>query len=445
MAWAARLWTAFARLRTRSRFNRFKAAGFFDKLPFKVSFREFPGMNPKKNPLRGIPENVFIFGLVSYLTDVSSDMIYPLLPIFLTQTLGAGEGFVGLVEGFAESTAAFFMLLSGLWADRSRDRSRLVMMGYSLSAFSKPLVAFAWNPWVVFFVRCADRVGKGIRTSPRDALIADSVPAHARGKAFGLQRSLDHAGAVTGPILATLLLTFWIQDLRHLFLIAVIPGLLAVALIAWKVREVSSSRKAVAYEKVTLKAPSGKLRIYLMILFLFILGCSSDAFLLLRAAQLGVPHAMMPILWLLLNLVKALTTLPLGALSDRLGRRRVILMGWIVYALVYVGFAFASTPAHAWILFACYGLFYGFTEGGERAILADYSGESGRGQAYGWYYFTVGAAALPASLMFGFVWQVFGSTAAFLMGAGLAALACVLLALFLYFVPSAARTSGENS
>lgn len=402
-------------------------------------------MDPRKSFLQGIPRNVFIFGLVSYLTDVSSDMIYPLLPLFLTQTLGAGQWFVGLVEGFAESTAAFFMLLSGLWADRAKDRTKLVLAGYSLSAFSKPLVALAWSPWVVFFVRCADRIGKGVRTSPRDALIADSVSPRSRGKAFGLQRSLDHAGAVTGPVLATLLLTFWLTDLRHLFLIAAVPGILGVVLIAWKVREVSSSRQPVMTERITLHPPSGKLKIYLMILFLFILGCSSDAFLLLRASQLGVPHSMMPILWLLLNLVKALTTLPLGALSDRLGRRRVILMGWVVYTLVYVGFAFASTPAHAWILFACYGLFYGFTEGGERAILADYAGPSGRGQAYGWYYFTVGMAALPASLIFGFVWQTFGSQSAFLMGASLAALSSILLALFLFFVPSSVKTSEGGS
>ncbi len=402
-------------------------------------------MDPRKSLLQGIPRNVFIFGLVSYLTDVSSDMIYPLLPLFLTQTLGAGQWFVGLVEGFAESTAAFFMLLSGLWADRAKDRSKLVLAGYGLSAFSKPLVAFAWSPWVVFFVRCADRIGKGVRTSPRDALIADSVSPRSRGKAFGLQRSLDHAGAVTGPVLATLLLTFCLTDLRHLFLIAAIPGILGVVLIAWKVREVSSTRQSVMTERLTLHPPSGKLKVYLMILFLFILGCSSDAFLLLRASQLGVPHSMMPILWLLLSLVKALTTLPLGALSDRLGRRRVILMGWMVYTLVYVGFAFASTPAHAWILFACYGLFYGFTEGGERAILADYAGSSGRGQAYGWYYFTVGTAALPASLIFGFVWQTFGAQTAFLMGASLASVSSVLLALFLYFVPSSVKTSQADS
>ncbi len=393
-------------------------------------------MDKKKHLLHGIPQNIFIFGVVSFLTDVSSDMIFPLLPIFLTQVLGAGQGFLGLVEGVAESTAAFFMLLSGLWADRIKDRSKLVLAGYGFSAFSKPLMAFAWNPWVVLFVRFADRIGKGVRTSPRDALIADSVSAQHRGKAYGLQRSLDHAGAVTGPILASLLLAFWVKDLRQLFLIAAVPGILGVFLIAWKVREVSPERQRSAKQPVSLKPPSGKLRIYLAILFLFVLGSSSDAFLLLRAAELGVPHSLMPMLWLVLNLVKALTTLPFGALSDRLGRRRVILMGWMVYTLVYAGFAFAKSPLHAWILFTAYGLFYGFTEGGERAILADYAGHSGKGQAFGWYYFIVGTAALPASLIFGFVWQVYGSQASFLMGATMAATASVLLMLFLRLVPS---------
>ena len=384
-----------------------------------------------------IPANVIVFGIVSFLTDVSSDMIYPLLPIFLTQYLGAAQGFVGLVEGFAESTAAFFTLLSGFWTDRLKDRSRLVLAGYSISSLSRPLVALAWHPWVVFFVRFADRMGKGIRTSPRDALISDSVSPSSRGMAFGFQRTLDNAGAVTGPLLASLLLAYWIKDLRHLFALAAIPAVMAVTLIAAKVREVLPSDRPLRSGKFQLKAPPGKLRIYLSILFIFILSCSSDAFLILRAAQLGVSKPLLPILWMVFNAIKAGTNIPLGMLSDRIGRRRVILMGWILYALVYVGFAWAHETWHVWALFIAYGFFFGFTEGSERALLADFSGSGDRGQTFGWYYFVVGLGALPASLLFGFIWQTAGPQSAFLISAFISAIAACLLFLFLIFVPSA--------
>ena len=386
--------------------------------------------------LKGIPGNVFVFGLVSFLTDVSSDMIYPLLPVFLVQTLGAGQGFVGLVEGFAESTAALLTLVSGMLADRSRDRSRIVLFGYTLSSFARPFMAAAQGPWTVFFVRFFDRVGKGIRTSPRDALIADSVAPEARGKAFGLQRSMDHAGAVTGPLVASLLLATLVSDLRTLFWLAAIPGALAVLLIVWKVREVlPKDRTLGAGPRFRLRTPRGRLRIYLVILLLFILSCSSDAFLLLRARELGVSAVLLPILWMLFNLVKSATALPLGALSDRLGRRRVILSGWLIYTAVYVGFAFATNPAHAWLLFTCYGLFYGLTEGTERAFLADLAGPHEKGQTFGWYYLVIGLGALPASLLFGWVWQAAGSRTAFLLSAAISAVASLAMLLFLLSHP----------
>lgn len=393
-----------------------------------------------KKALKGIPQHVVVLGVVSLLTDVSSDMVYPLLPIFLTQYLGATQGFVGLVEGVAESTAAFFTLASGLMADRAKDRSKFVLAGYGLSSFSKIFIAFAANPWVVFFVRFSDRIGKGIRTSPRDALIADSVEPQHRGKAFGLQRSMDHTGAVLGPLIATLLLLWFVKDLRRIFFIAAWPGILAVLLILWKVKEVRPMEGAPPAKKFSLKLPkNSRLRAYLLILFVFILSCSSDAFLLLRAGQLGVGAAFLPVIWMAFNAVKALTTLPLGMLSDKVGRRRVILAGWLVYALVYIGFAFANQQWHAWALFAAYGLFYGFTEGSERAILAEYSQEGERGEAYGWYYMIIGIGSLPASLLFGTVWQAAGSHAAFLMSAAVSTTAALMLAVFLVLAPSSRK------
>ncbi|MCG3176636.1 MAG: Multidrug resistance protein MdtG [Candidatus Omnitrophica bacterium] len=387
--------------------------------------------------LRGVAPNVWVFGCVSFLTDVSSDMIYPLLPAFLTVTLGAGAGFVGLVEGLAESTAAFFTLASGVWADRSKDRGRLVLLGYSLSSLSRPLVSLAQTPWVVLFIRFTDRVGKGIRTSPRDALIADSTDDRHRGRAYGLHRSMDHAGAVVGPLVATLLLATCVKDLRVLFACAAVPGLLAVALILWKVREVPAERRVLSVRRsVRPRLPSGRLRAYLLILLVFILSCSSDAFLLLRAADLGVPAYLLPAVWMLFNLVKAATTLPLGILSDRIGRRRVILYGWTVYIAVYVGFALADQAWQAWALFAAYGLFYGFTEGSERAVLADTAPPEERGEAFGWYYFVVGLGSLPASLLFGAVWQSAGAPAAFLLSAAISSVAAVAMAVFMRIAPS---------
>ncbi len=383
-----------------------------------------------------------VLGFVSFLTDISSDMIYPLIPVFLVQYLGAGQGFVGLIEGVAESTAAFFTLISGMMADRARDRSRLVLAGYSLSSFARPLISIAWHPLVVLFVRFSDRMGKGIRTAPRDALIADSVPHSERGKAYGFHRSMDHAGAVTGPIVATLLMTLGMTNLRHVFAMAAIPAVLTVVLIIWKVREVLPADRSKNQNKFSLAPPTGRLRIYLAILFIFILSASSDAFLLLRSAQLGVPQVLLPILWMSFNAVKFLTTFPFGILSDRVGRRQVILTGWIVYSLVYLGFGIASEAWHAWALFIAYGLFYGLTEGSERAFLADVAPQGQRGQAFGWYYFLTGMGALPASLIFGLIWQRFGAPAAFMISAFVSGVASSLLFLFLTFMPSAPRKDG---
>jgi MFS family permease len=375
---------------------------------------------------KGISGNVLILGLVSFFTDVSSEMIYPLLPLFLTTVLGGGPVFLGLIEGVAESTASLLKLMSGIVSDRVRRRKNLVLAGYAISSVARPLTALAASPLAVLFIRFADRVGKGIRTSPRDALIADSIDPAIRGKAFGFHRSMDHAGAIVGPLIATLLLTWFVSDLRTVFWLAAIPGAVAVLLIVLKVREVEpASRKADS--SFLRMLPTGRLRGYLLILLLFTLGNSSDVFLLLRAGELGVTPARIPLLWTFFHVVKMLSTMPFGALSDRIGRRGVIVSGWGVYALAYTGFAFARTELHVWLLFAFYGLFYGLTEGVEKALLTDIADPAERGTAFGWYNFAVGVGALPASILFGFIWQRSGPPAAFGFGALLAFLAAVLL------------------
>ena len=377
--------------------------------------------------LKGITGNVLVLGLVSLFTDISSEMIYPLLPLFLTTVLGGGPAFLGAIEGVAESTSSVLKLVSGIMSDRVRRRKNLVLGGYGISALARPLIALAASPLAVLFIRFADRVGKGIRTSPRDALIADSIEPSIRGKAFGFHRSLDNAGALIGPLIATMLLTWFVKDLRSVFWLSAIPGAVAVLLIILKVREVApgADRKgSVNFLKIV---PKGRIRGYLLILLLFTLGNSSDTFLLLRAGQLGLPPVRIPLLWTFFNLVKMLLTMPFGALSDHIGRRVVIVAGWIVYALAYLGFAVATTELHIWLLFAFYGLFYALTEGVEKAFLADIAEPSERGAAFGWYNFAVGVGALPASLIFGFIWQRIGPLAAFGLGAFLASLAAVLL------------------
>jgi len=390
----------------------------------------------------GISGNVLILGLVSLLTDVSSEMIYPLLPLFVTTVLGAGPAFLGVIEGTAESTAALLKLVSGIACDRIRGRKGLVLVGYGLSSLSRPLIALAGSPLAVLVVRFSDRVGKGVRTSPRDALIADSTDPAMRGKAFGFHRSLDHAGAIVGPLLATALMAWFVTDVRTIFWLAALPGILAVALIILKVRDIPHEIP-VGTGAAMRMAPAGNIRGFLLILLLFTLGNSSDAFLLLRAGQLGVTPARIPLLWTFFHIVKMSSAMPFGTLSDRIGRRRVIVAGWAVYALAYAGFALATSELHIWLLFAWYGLFYGMTEGVEKAYLTDLAKPAERGSAFGWYNFAVGVGALPASLLFGMIWQKASPQAAFSFGAGLACLAALLLLAWAPSSPAPKTTTPE--
>ena len=363
---------------------------------------------------------------VSFLTDVSSEMIYPLLPVFLTGVLGANASFIGAIEGAAESTAALLKLASGWWSDRVRKRKPLVMLGYGIATFMRPLVAIAQSASQVLFIRVADRVGKGIRNSPRDALIAESVDPSIRGRAFGFHRAADHAGGVLGPLIAFTILTYQLAPIRTVFWLAAIPGVLSFVVLVAFVRDIERPVAAPVVSGPDLTVPLGaRFWRVLGVIFLFTLGNSTDAFLLLRANQLGVPVALAPILWAALHVVKSLASTPGGALSDRIGRRPTLVMGWMLYALVYVGFAQATAAWHAWALFGVYGIYFGLTEGSERALVADLVSADRRGTAYGWFNLSIGLGALPASLMFGWVWDKAGAPSAFVMGATLALAAAV--------------------
>ena len=385
-----------------------------------------------------LPANIVALGWVSLFTDVSSEMIYPLLPLFLTSVVGAGTTFVGLVEGIAEATASFLKLFSGWFSDRLGKRKTLVVAGYALSAMARPLVAAATAGWHVLLVRFLDRVGKGIRTSPRDALLSDSVRREETGKAFGFQRAMDHhAGAVAGSLIAFFLLTFFTADYRLIFWAALVPGLISVLILIFKVRETKAAPPAVSVPPVrlTLQPFDRNFKSFLAVVILFTLSNSSDAFLILKAREAGIPVSLIPLLWLFFHGVKSLSATPGGMLSDILGRKKLILTGWVLYSLVYFGFAMADTALAIWVLFGIYGLFYGLTEGGERAWVADLVKPHLRGTAYGLYNFSIGIGALPASLALGFLWQKCGPQTAFGFGAVLALLAAVSLWFFVIEPP----------
>lgn len=375
--------------------------------------------------------NVYALAAVSLFNDVATEMIYPLLPVFLATVLGASAGFIGAIEGAAESTAALLKLASGWWSDRMSRRKPLVVAGYALASIVRPLVALATSATQVLVIRVSDRVGKGLRNAPRDALIADSVDPAMRGRAFGLRSAADNAGALIGPLIAFALVQWAGLSLRSVFWFAAIPGAITVIVAIVGVREVP--KHSAVGKKAELRTGMGsRFWAFLVVMLIFTLGNSTDAFLLLRAKELGVPVALAPILWALLNGVKSLSNVPGGALSDRVGRRPALVAGWIVYAAVYLVFGRATHAWHAWALFAAYGVYFGLTEGAELALVADVVPAERRGAAFGWYYLAIGIGALPASIGFGIVWDRFGSSTAFTMGATLS----ILAALGLLLLPS---------
>jgi MFS family permease len=396
---------------------------------------------------------------VSFFTDVSTEMIYPLLPVFLASVLGANASFIGAIEGVAETTASLLKLLSGWWSDKVGSRKRLVVIGYGIASIVRPFTAMARTASQVLFIRLTDRIGKGIRTSPRDALLADSAPETARGRAFGFHAAADNAGAVVGPLLAFFLLKLQgvgsfdstkrllphdEQALRNVFWLSAVPALVAMIVLIIVVRDVpkrdSEEKTAAAPEAESGGGLTKRFWAYLVVILLFTLGNSTDAFLLLRANQLGVPIALAPILWALLNFVKSASGTYGGGLSDTLGRKPLIVGGWLLYSAVYFAFGWAGAAWQAWVLFAVYGFFYGATEGTEKALVADIVPRARRGSAFGWYNLAIGLGALPASLLFGAIWDRRGAPSAFVFGATLALIAALLMA---FVAPSPATREAK--
>jgi MFS family permease len=377
-----------------------------------------------------LPAGVKLLGAASFLNDIASEMIFPLLPQFLIGMLGGNRFHLGIIEGIGESTASLLKLFSGAWSDRI-GRRRFVIAGYALAAVARPLAGLTFAPWQLLTARVADRVGKGIRTSPRDALIAELAPPAIRGRAFGYQRAMDHLGAAIGPLLAAAFLWVWPDNLRTLFLLTAVPGIAVVTMLFWKLREPTSEQDAINDTPkltFTLLPFSWSFRLYLLALAVYTLGNSSDAFLLVRAGELGVPTYALPLLWCAFHVVKSSTNLLAGRAVDRFGPRPLLLSGWLMYAVVYFSFAAATAAWHVWPLFLAYGLFFSLSEPAEKTLVIMLAGSESQGLAFGWFNFAIGVAALPSSLLFGWIYEQYGAVAAFGWGAGLALLASLLLA-----------------
>jgi MFS family permease len=389
-----------------------------------------------------LPRNVWLLTLTSFLTDISSEMLINLLPLFLANVLGVRTPVIGLIEGVAETTASLVKLYSGSLSDRLGRRKRLAVLGYGFSALAKPFLFFAASWMWVLVVRFADRVGKGIRTAPRDALLAGSAPPARRGAAFGLHRAGDTAGAFVG--LATAALIIWatqknavslsLQSFQWVVLASIFPALLGVLVLALGVEEVATppDKRATSTFRLRWQTLDVRFRAFLGVMVLFTLGNSADAFIILRGQERGLSVLGVMGMLLTFTAVYSLLAGPLGSLSDRVGRPRLLLAGWLMYSAIYLGFAAAQTGWQMWLLFGLYGVYYATAEGTARALVADLVSPEQRGTAYGLYYGAVGLAVLPASVLAGLLWQGlgawpgFGPAAPFLFGAGLAVLAAAL-------------------
>ena len=399
-------------------------------------------MDKQKKGLSALPRNVWVVTITSFLTDVSSEMILNLVPLFLANVLKTGTAVIGLIDGIAETTASLMKIYSGALSDKLGKRKWLTVIGYGLSAVAKPFLFFA-NTWpLVLGVRFADRMGKGIRTAPRDALVAGSIDEKQRGLAFGLHRAGDTAGAFFGLLIAALVI-WWTQagsaelqaqTFHTLILVSIIPAVLAVVVLALGAREISVAGVA-GKSKLpgfSLAGMDKRFKQYLLVLILFTLGNSSDSFIILRSQERGLNLLQIMGMLMTFNLIYALLAGPLGALSDKIGRHILIIAGWIAYGLVYLGFAFSQTGWQIWVLFGLYGVYYAATDGVAKAFIADLVPNEHRGTAYGLYNATIGLMALPASVMAGllwqgaFGWQGFGPSAPFLFGAALALVAGLL-------------------
>ena len=385
----------------------------------------------------GYPRNILFTGLTSFLTDTSVKMIYSVMPMFL-MSIGASKASLGLIEGVAESTASLIKGLSGFWSDKIGKNKPFMLIGYALSAVILPLYAFVVSPVHVLILRFAERFGKGIRTAPRDSLIAGSVTNNASGRSFGLQKAMDNSGAIAGPLLAFALLSLFPGDYRLIFILAGIPALMGIFVIVFGIREVRKS-KTELFQKFRFRDFSGRYYLFLGIIFIFTLGNSTDALLLVKANEAGIKVAFIPLVYLITNAVAVIAAIPLGSLSDRVGKEKILAAGFLIYTLVYYWFGRTSDITAITLLFALYGLYSAATDGIQKAFVTDIIDKNKKGTGLGIYNAILGITLLPASIIAGSLYDRVSSAAPFYFGASMAFLAFLLMIVFSIY-----RRTGKN-
>lgn len=385
-------------------------------------------------PIQSKSKNSFFIGLLSFFGGVSQDIFVPILPLYLANVLHLDKAFIGLTEGIVTSSASIFKIVAGYISDKLGKRKPVVFVGYFLSLIARPLLALTTSAGGVLFLRFLDGVGKGVKDSPKDALIADSTQQSNRGKSFGIVRALDTLGSVAGPLILFALL-YLLQNnslkYQYIFFICAIPLIFTLGILSIYVKEVSIKKEAEINLKFSLPR---KFYIFLAILLIFSLGNSSDTFLILRAQNVGVSLLAIPLVYAVFNFVYASASIPLGSLSDKIGREKVIILGWVSYALAYLGFGFTNSVLQIWLLFAFYGVYYATTEGVAKALVADLIPSERRGRAYGIYNMAVGLITLPASIIAGILWDKINPAAPFFFGSFMAMIAVILLLIYMRFI-----------
>ena len=397
-----------------------------------MKIRRNPGKKLKLNDkttgrgeILGINKNIFFVGLTSFLTDTASKMVYAVMPLFLL-SLGASKTEISLIEGIAESTASLLKAVSGWWSDKIGKNKPFMVVGYAFTAFLSPLFAITTSPLQVLLIRFSERVGKGIRTAPRDSIVAGSSTETNRGKNFGFHKAMDNSGAIAGPLLAFFVLMMFPTDYRRVFVIAAIPGILGMLNLIFFVKEMKRDQGGMPF-RITFRDFSKEFYIFLAIVFIFTLGNSTDALLLVKAGDVGVKDTFIPIMYLIINGVSVLFSIPAGILSDKIGRERLIVFGYLLYACIYFGFGQCKSPVTIMFLFALYGLYGASTDGIQKALVSDLVDKNKCGTGLGLYNCLIGITLLPASLIAGVLYDHINNRAPFYFGAAMAALAGLMM------------------